>query len=118
MLDGKMLRGLTGTPMRRIALAKRVLAEAEPEPLTLANLTTKSLTDCSCIGAVSSAEIGITASLLSGGEARHARAGGHGRGSPGARHRRGRRGRIAPEPEARDQLGKALGLPLEGLRAR
>ena len=44
MLDGKMLRGLTGTPMRRIARANSSLAEAEPEPLTLANLTTKSLT--------------------------------------------------------------------------
>src|SRR5258705_95532 len=44
MLDGKMLRGLTGTPMRRIALAKSALAEADPEPFTLANLTTKSLT--------------------------------------------------------------------------
>src|SRR6185369_1797997 len=42
MFDGKMLRGLTGTPMRRIALAKRVLAEAEPEPFTFANLMTKS----------------------------------------------------------------------------
>jgi len=39
-----MLRGLTGTPMRRIALANSSLADAEPEPLTLANLTTKSLT--------------------------------------------------------------------------
>src|SRR5688572_7945127 len=45
MLDGKMLRGLTGTPMRRMARAKSSLAEAEPEPLTLANLTTQSLTD-------------------------------------------------------------------------
>src|SRR6185436_6054945 len=45
MFDGKMLRGLTGTPMRRIDLAKRVFAEAEPEPLTLANLRTKSFTD-------------------------------------------------------------------------
>src|SRR5688572_25911734 len=45
MLDGKMLRGLTGTPMRRIALANSSLAEADPEPLTLANLTTKSLVD-------------------------------------------------------------------------
>src|SRR5512134_2417192 len=43
MFDGKMLRGLTGTPMRMIDLANRVFAEAEPEPLTLANLTTKSL---------------------------------------------------------------------------
>src|SRR6478672_906763 len=44
MFDGKMLRGLTGTPMRRIALANSSFAEAEPEPFTLANLTTKSLT--------------------------------------------------------------------------
>ncbi len=44
MLLGKMLRGLTGTPMRRMALANSSLAEAEPEPLTLANLMTKSLT--------------------------------------------------------------------------
>jgi hypothetical protein len=44
MLLGKMLRGLTGTPMRRIALANSSLALAEPEPLTLANLMTKSLT--------------------------------------------------------------------------
>ena len=43
MFDGKMLRGLTGTPMRRIAFANSSLADAEPEPLTLANLTTKSL---------------------------------------------------------------------------
>jgi hypothetical protein len=43
MFDGKMLRAATGTPIRRIALAKRPLADAEPEPLTLANLTTKSL---------------------------------------------------------------------------
>ena len=44
MLLGKMLRGLTGTPMRRIALANSSLALAEPEPFTLANLMTKSLT--------------------------------------------------------------------------
>src|SRR5436190_6023613 len=45
MLDGKMLRGLTGTPMRSRLRANSSLAEAEPDPLTLANLTTKSLTD-------------------------------------------------------------------------
>ena len=39
-----MLRGVTGTPMRRIDLANSVLALADPDPLTLANLTTKSLT--------------------------------------------------------------------------
>src|ERR1700682_2551186 len=44
MFDGKMLRGETGTPIRRIARAKSSFADAEPEPLTLANLTTKSLT--------------------------------------------------------------------------
>src|SRR5688500_10844318 len=42
MLLGKMLRGLTGTPMRRMALANGSLAEAEPEPLTWANLMTRS----------------------------------------------------------------------------
>src|SRR5260221_2102084 len=50
MFDGKMLRGLTGTPMRRMALAKSSFAEAEPEPLTLANLTTKALTDSMRLG--------------------------------------------------------------------
>ena len=39
-----MLRGVAGTPMRRTDLANSVLALAEPDPLTLANLTTKSLT--------------------------------------------------------------------------
>src|SRR5688572_7903212 len=52
MLEGKMLRGLTGTPMRRIAFANNSLAEAEPEPLTFANLTTKSLTASRGAGAV------------------------------------------------------------------
>ncbi|OIQ70319.1 hypothetical protein GALL_480680 [mine drainage metagenome] len=44
MLLGKMLRGLTGTPMRITARENSSLAEAEPEPLMLANLMTKSLT--------------------------------------------------------------------------
>ena len=44
MLDGKMLRGDTGTPMRSIERANSSLALAEPEPLTLANRTTKSFT--------------------------------------------------------------------------
>ena len=38
MFDGKMLRGLTGTPMRMMDGANSSLAYAEPEPLTLANL--------------------------------------------------------------------------------
>ena len=44
MFDGKMLRELAGMPIRRTDLANSALALAEPEPLTLANLTTKSLT--------------------------------------------------------------------------
>ena len=44
MLDGKMLRGATGTPMRSTARANNSLALAEPEPLTLAKRTTKSFT--------------------------------------------------------------------------
>jgi hypothetical protein len=39
-----MLRGETGTPMRRMARANSSFADADPEPLMLANLTTKSLT--------------------------------------------------------------------------
>ena len=44
MFDGKMLRAATGTPIFSTALANRPLADADPDPLTLANLTTKSLT--------------------------------------------------------------------------
>ncbi len=44
MLEGKMLRGETGTPWRRIDRGKSSLALAEPEPLTLAKRTTKSFT--------------------------------------------------------------------------
>ena len=43
MLEGKMLRAATGTPMRNSALANMPLALAEPEPLTLAKRMTKSL---------------------------------------------------------------------------
>src|SRR5579863_183835 len=44
MFEGKMLRELAGMPIRSTDLANSALALAEPEPLTLANLTTKSLT--------------------------------------------------------------------------
>src|SRR5947207_9699905 len=44
MFDGKILRAATGTPIRRIARANKPFADADPEPLTFANLTTKSLT--------------------------------------------------------------------------
>ena len=37
-----MFLGATGTPMRNTAFANKELALAEPEPLTLANLITKS----------------------------------------------------------------------------
>src|ERR1700730_19384696 len=59
MFDGKMFRELAGMPILRIDLANSELALAEPDPLTLANLTTKSLTlwiaaisrfDCDAIG--------------------------------------------------------------------
>ena len=39
-----MLRGLTGTPMRRMDRANISFALAEPEPLTLAKRMTKSFT--------------------------------------------------------------------------
>src|ERR1700749_1481321 len=48
MLDGKMLRGETGTPMGSMERDNVTLAAAEPEPLTLANLTTKSLVALTC----------------------------------------------------------------------
>src|SRR6201990_3314086 len=50
MLEGKMLRAATATPMRMMDFAKSPLAEADPEPFTLANLTTKSLTAVSGAG--------------------------------------------------------------------
>src|SRR5882672_9884774 len=43
MFDGNMFRVATGTPMRRMERANSSFADAEPEPFTLANLTTKSL---------------------------------------------------------------------------
>jgi hypothetical protein len=42
MFEGKIFFGVTGTPMRKIALVKSAFAEAEPVPFTFANLTTKS----------------------------------------------------------------------------
>src|SRR5690554_800097 len=42
MLEGKMFLGLTGMPIRKIALANKKFALADPVPLTLANRTTKS----------------------------------------------------------------------------
>src|SRR5947207_3552931 len=50
MFDGKIFRELAGTPIRNTDLANSALALAEPEPLTLANLTTKSLTAFSGFG--------------------------------------------------------------------
>src|SRR6476620_2702859 len=42
MFEGNILRVATGTPMRRMDRANNSFAEAEPEPFTLANFTTKS----------------------------------------------------------------------------
>src|SRR5207253_1983010 len=70
MFEGKMLRELAGTPIRSTDLANRPLALAEPEPLTLANLTTKSLTLRIAAGARFSATIG--SALFKGHRARHA----------------------------------------------
>src|SRR3954453_15188047 len=44
MFDGKILGGETGTPIRNTTRANSSLALAEPDPLTLANRTTKSFT--------------------------------------------------------------------------
>src|SRR3569623_219398 len=44
MFDGKLLRAATGTPIQKIDRANSPFADADPEPLTFANLTTKSLT--------------------------------------------------------------------------
>src|SRR3954470_17917442 len=65
MLDGKMLRAATGTPIRITERANRPLALAEPEPFTLANLTTKSLT--ACLGALSSAARAVSGSCPESG---------------------------------------------------
>jgi hypothetical protein len=43
MFDGKIFLGVAGTPIRKIDLVKREFALAEPVPLTVANLMTKSL---------------------------------------------------------------------------
>jgi hypothetical protein len=43
-LEGKIFLGVTGIPIRNMALAKRKLALAEPVPFTLAKRTTKSFT--------------------------------------------------------------------------
>src|SRR5436309_913838 len=50
MFDGKILRVAMGTPARRIQRANNSLADAEPEPFTLANLTTKSLVALMALG--------------------------------------------------------------------
>ena len=60
MFDGKMLRAATGTPMRMIALANRPLAEAEPDPFTFANFTTKSLTAASPAGFADDACVSVS----------------------------------------------------------
>ena len=69
MFDGKMLRELAGMPIRSTDLANSALALAEPEPLTLANLTTKSLT--AVIAAGRDSDCNVIVSMLF--HSRHAR---------------------------------------------
>src|SRR5258708_23201141 len=59
MFDGKMFFGLTGTPMRNTVFANMVFALADPEPFTVANLQTKSLTPLMCNTLRVSADVGI-----------------------------------------------------------
>src|SRR5262245_6179684 len=59
LLEGKMFVGLTASPMRNNVVAKMVLALAEPEPLTVANFTTKSLMPLMSERALPSAQIGV-----------------------------------------------------------
>ena len=49
MLDGKIFFGVTGIPIRKIALVKKALADAEPVPLTFAKRITKSFIDISLL---------------------------------------------------------------------
>src|SRR6476660_998981 len=76
MFDGKMLRELTGMPIRSTDLANSALALAEPEPLTLANLTTKSLTAVIAAGRDSDCNVIVSALFQNVGRrhrwARHA----------------------------------------------
>jgi hypothetical protein len=44
MLEGNIFLGVAGIPIRKTALANSALALADPDPLTFANLTTKSFT--------------------------------------------------------------------------
>src|SRR3954464_1985159 len=61
MFDGKMLRELAGMPIRNTDLANSALALAEPEPLTLANLRTKSLTAVIAAGRDSDCNVIVSA---------------------------------------------------------
>jgi hypothetical protein len=61
MFEGKMLRELAGIPIRSTDLANSALALAEPEPLTLANLTTKSLTAAIAAGRDSDCNVIVSA---------------------------------------------------------
>src|SRR6185503_10346471 len=75
MFDGKMLREATGTPMRRMERANSRFADADPEPLTFANLTTKSLTRFTLVTAIAGmgAFIAVTRSSIAPAAARRVR---------------------------------------------
>src|SRR5262249_15571584 len=88
MFDGKMLRGLTGIPIRRNDLANSSFAEAEPEPLTLANFTTKSLS--------ASMRLVVVVAVVMSSSCRKARACAPWRRTRARRARPGRRGTPRP----------------------
>src|ERR1041384_1307110 len=96
MFDGKMLRELAGTPIRSTDLANSPLALAEPEPLTLANLTPKSLTAVIAAGRDSDCTVIVfSASSIKSSFPRKWESSGKRRiGRPGSPPSRGRRGRL------------------------
>src|SRR5512138_3479881 len=81
MFDGKILRELAGMPIRSTDLANSALALAEPEPLTLANLTTKSLTAVIAAGRDSDCNVIVSALPR---QIRHSRENGNPAASGGA----------------------------------
>src|SRR3954470_18112184 len=103
MFEGKMLREAIGTPMRMKERAKSRFAEADPDPFTFANLTTKSF--------VRSRRAGIRRYLspLPSGRGAAVRAG---------RRRTKRNGPAATVPEGPCPHPRPLSLSGEGGRSR
>src|SRR4051794_26684474 len=99
MFEGKMLREAIGTPMRMKERAKSRFAEADPDPFTFANLTTKSF--------VRGGRGGIGRSLPPP-------PGGRGAGVGPGRRRTKRNGPGATVPEGACPYPRPLSLPGEG----